>query len=141
VPCGRVSTVFCSNRSARAELVEAVKLAFADSQKKRDAARTQALRPFFAVTESLLSETRREPLLDLIVSAMCGHLQCPQAACYQRDNQRFSHCFALGRRSLNDDLSDLISRADAFHPPLLVNASGPGDPALKALLSTSNLVL
>jgi FixJ family two-component response regulator len=73
--------------SQGSELVEAVRLAFTDSQKKRDAARTQALRPLFTVTESLLSETRREPLLELIVSAMCGHLKCPQAACYQQDNE------------------------------------------------------
>src|SRR5512145_1980111 len=70
--------------SKGSELIDAVKLALADSQQKRDAARTQALRPLFSVTESLLSETRREPLLDLIISAICGHLQCSNAACHQR---------------------------------------------------------
>src|SRR3990172_4846655 len=58
------------------ELIDAVKQALADSQQKRDAARTQALRPLFSVTESLLSETRREPLLNLIIGAVCEHLQC-----------------------------------------------------------------
>ena len=78
--------------SKGSELVDAVKLALADSQQKRDAARTQALRPLFSVTESLLSETRREPLLDLIISAICGHLQCSHAACYQQkeDGKDFS---------------------------------------------------
>lgn len=33
------------------ELIDAVKLALADSQQKRDAARTQALRPLFSVTD------------------------------------------------------------------------------------------
>ncbi len=79
------------------ELVDAVKLALADSQQKRDAARIQALRPLFSVTESLLSETRREPLLDLIISAICGHLQCSHAACYQRKEDGFSLLASRGR--------------------------------------------
>jgi len=76
--------------SQSAELVEAVNLALADSQKKRDAARTQALRPLFSVTEALLSETRREHLLDLIVNAIYGHLKCDQAGCFQQDSKSFS---------------------------------------------------
>ena len=40
------------------ELVDTVKQALLDSERKRDAARIQALRPLFSVTESLLSETR-----------------------------------------------------------------------------------
>ena len=85
--------------SKGSELIDAVKLALADSQQKRDAARTQALRPLFSVTESLLSETRREPLLDLIISAICGHLQCSHAACYQQnmDAKDFSLLASRGR--------------------------------------------
>ena len=79
------------------ELIEAVKLALADSQTKRDAARTQALRPLFSVTEALLSETRREPLLDLIVNAICGHIQCPQAACYQLDFETGNYSLLVSR--------------------------------------------
>jgi signal transduction histidine kinase/FixJ family two-component response regulator len=126
--------------SQGSELVEAVRLAFTDSQKKRDAARTQALRPLFTVTESLLSETRREPLLELIVSAMCGHLKCPQAACYQQDNEigGFS-LIALRGMDHSQDLSDLIAHADNSATPLLVNATGPGEASLKALLSKLEL--
>jgi two-component system, NtrC family, sensor kinase len=121
---------------AGSDLVEAANLALADSQKKRDAARTQALRPLFALTESLFSETRREHLLDLIVNAVCDHLQCPQAACYQLDEstREFPPVASQGAH-LPEKLSDLIARADASSTPMLINASGPGDPALKTLLS------
>ena len=54
------------------ELVDAVKQALLDSERKRDAARIQALRPLFSVTESLLSETRPDQLLELIKNAIQG---------------------------------------------------------------------
>jgi signal transduction histidine kinase/CheY-like chemotaxis protein len=121
------------------ELVDAVKLALADSQQKRDAARIQTLRPLFSVTESLLSETRREPLLELIANAICGHLQCSHAACCQRrENGTFSVLVSRGGQ-LTDSLLDLIARVDSSAVPLLVNANGPGDPALRKILSDLNL--
>lgn len=126
--------------SKSAELIDAVKLALTDSQKKRDAARTQALRPLFSVTESLLSETRREPLLDLIIKAICGHLQCSQAACFQQnmDTKDFS-LIASNGVTPSQNLLGLISRAGASAIPIFVNANGPGDATLKALLSDLKL--
>ncbi|MBI5963986.1 MAG: response regulator [Chloroflexi bacterium] len=123
------------------ELIDAVKLALADSQQKHDAARTQALRPLFSVTESLLSETRREPLLDLIVSAICEHLQCMHAACYQqtdKDSQKYSLIISRGNMA-SQELQDLISHVDASSSPLLINANGPGDSKLKSLLTDLGL--
>jgi two-component system NtrC family sensor kinase len=126
--------------SKGSELVDAVKLALADSQQKRDAARTQALRPLFSVTESLLSETRREPLLDLIISAICGHLHCTHAACYQQNTDAKDFTLLASRgKELPKKFFDLISRVDASAAPLLINASGPGDSALRALLTSLNL--
>jgi two-component system, NtrC family, sensor kinase len=126
--------------SKGSELIDAVKLALADSQQKRDAARTRALRPLFSVTESLLSETRREPLLDLIIDAICGHLQCTHAACYQKnlDGKDFSLLASRGKE-LPKKIFDLISRVDASGKSLLINANGPGDSTLKAHLATLNL--
>ena len=66
------------------ELVEAARQALADSQRKRDAAHTEALRPLFDVTEAFLAETRPERLPELIVDAVCNHLRCENAAYYQR---------------------------------------------------------
>ncbi|MBI3151768.1 MAG: response regulator [Chloroflexi bacterium] len=122
------------------ELIEAAKLALADSQTKRDAARTRALRPLFSVTEALLSETRREPLLDLIVNAICGHMQCSQAACYQLDFETKNYSLLVSRGfSSSQNHLDLISRVDESATPLMVNASGPGDLTLKAHLSNLEL--
>lgn len=122
------------------ELIDAVKLALADSQQKRDAARTQALRPLFSVTESLLSETRREPLLDLIISAICSHLQCSHAACYQQniEDKDFSLLASRGKE-LPKNFFDLIARVDASATPLLINVDGPGDSTLKTLLTDLKL--
>ncbi len=122
------------------ELIDAVKLALVDSQQKRDAARTQALRPLFSVTESLLSETRREPLLDLIIAAICDHLKCSNAACYQQvgASKKFKVLNSRGQ-ILSQDYEDLISRVDESSMPLLVNANGPGDTELKALLADLKL--
>src|SRR5215211_7187255 len=56
------------------ELVQAVRQALMDNQRKRDTARVQALRPLFTVTETLFAETNRDRLLELITSAICEHL-------------------------------------------------------------------
>ena len=59
----------------RAELIQAVEQALIDSQQKQDAARMQALRPLFSITETLLSETRPERLLELILDSVSGQLR------------------------------------------------------------------
>lgn len=118
------------------ELVEAVKQALADSQKKRDAARINALRPLFEVTESLLSETHQETLLDLVVRAILGHLQCRHAAYYQysADEGRFVRLAGQGK-----ELPDFIIQVDSSSSPMLVNANGPGDPSAQARLRKVDL--
>lgn len=106
------------------ELVEAVKLALTDSRQKRDAARIRALRPLFEVTESLLSETRSESLLDLVIHAILGQLRCAHAFYYQysQDEGRFVLLGGQGKM-----LADFIVQVDASGAPLLINSSGPGD--------------
>lgn len=118
------------------ELVDAVKQALADSQQKRDAARIHALRPLFEVTESLLSETRSEALLELIVNAILGQLRCRHAAYYQYSTEegRFILLAGQGRT-----LADFIIQVDASGTPLLVNASGPGDANSQARLRKAEL--
>ena len=121
------------------ELVQAVRQALADSQKKQDVARVQALRPLFDVTESFLVETRPDRLLDLIVNAICGHLRCAHAGYYQHcmDDHRLRLLAGRGK-TLPEEASGqdagLIGRADALGVPLWVNAAGPGDPSLQAQL-------
>ncbi len=65
------------------ELVEAVRMALADSQKKRDAAYMEALRPLFDVTGAFLAEKDPKRLPGLIVDAVCKHLHCENAAYYR----------------------------------------------------------
>jgi signal transduction histidine kinase/CheY-like chemotaxis protein len=122
-----------------AELIEAVKQAFIDSQQKQDAARIQTLRPLFSVTEALLSETRRQPLLDLILSALRNHLHCSSAACYQFNVQTKKYDLLVSNGRVPESSSDLISQAEASSTPLLVHLNGPGDSALKTPLADLTL--
>lgn len=118
------------------ELVEAARQALADSQHKRDAARVNALRPLFEVTESLLSETHPEMLLDLIVHAIVGNLHCRHAAYYQYSTEegRFVRLAGEGK-----GLPDFIIQVDASGSPTLINAIGPGDPSAQARLNKAEL--
>src|ERR671922_1267466 len=79
------------------ELLVAVRQAMADNQRKRDTARVSALRPLFNVTETLFSETERDRLLELIVSAVCEHLHCSNAAYYEVENGKASIVAQRGR--------------------------------------------
>src|SRR5512142_272608 len=113
------------------ELLDAVKQALADSRQKRDAARVHALRPLFEVTESLLSETRSETLLELIVNAILGHLRCEHAGYYQYSPEEQRFVFLRGQGT---PLADFIIGVDASGLPLILNATGPGDSSAQARL-------
>lgn len=121
------------------ELIEAVKQAFVDSQQKQDAARIQTLRPLFSVTESLLSETRREPLLDLILNALRSHLHCSNVACYQFNQQTKSYDLLVSIGRVPESSSELISGIESTSPPLLIHQSGQGDHTLKTPLADLKL--
>ncbi len=111
------------------ELVEAVRLALADSQQKRDAAHTEALRPLFDVTKAFLAETHPERLPELIVDAVCNHLRCENAAYYQSSEENDGDLSLLIRRGQAqitresgeiDEWVESISQADV---PLKVSES------------------
>src|SRR5512141_576640 len=118
------------------ELLDAVKQALADSRQKHDAARVHALRPLFEVTESLLSETRSETLLELIVNAILGHLRCGHAGYYQYspEEQRF-----VLLRGEGTTLADFIIQVDASSAPLMLNSAGPGEASSQARLRKAGL--
>ncbi len=119
-----------------AELVDAVHQALADSEQKHDASRLHTLRPLFEVTESLLSETRGESLLELIVSAILGQLRCQHAAYFQYspEEERFVHLAGQGKT-----LTDFIIQVDASGTPLLINSRGPGDANAQARLRKAEI--
>jgi K+-sensing histidine kinase KdpD len=121
------------------ELVQTVQQALDDSQKKRDIARIQALRPLFDITETFLAETRPERLVELVLNALCGHLRCNNAGFYLYSANDNSLNLLAGRGiSLPNDISTpkggLIGRTDALGTPFWVNASGPGEAGLQTTL-------
>jgi two-component system, NtrC family, sensor kinase len=124
------------------ELLQAVRQALTDNQRKRDTARVSALRPLFNVTETLFAETNRDRLLDLIVTAICDHLNCSNVAYYQVDNGKVAVVAQQGK-VLQVDASDfaaqLVSRVDADGDPIVINSTGPGEEDAQALLSTLGL--
>jgi len=124
------------------ELLQAVKLALADNQRKRDTARVLALRPLFNVTETLFAETHRDKLLELIVSAICEHLHCSNVAYYQVENGKVNLIAERGKVLPVDGTNfaaELIRRVDADGNPIVFNATGPGEEDAQALLSKLGL--
>src|SRR5574341_2244489 len=124
------------------ELLQAVRQALSDNQRKRDTARITALRPLFNVTETLFSETDRNQLLDLIVTAICDHLHCSNVAYYEVKDGEVSVIAQRGS-VLQVDSSNfggqLIDRVDADGDPIVINATGPGEADAQSLLSKLGL--
>lgn len=124
------------------ELLQAVRQALMDNQRKRDTARVSALRPLFNVTETLFAETNRDRLLDLIVTAICDHLNCSNVAYYHVENGKVAVVAQRGK-VLQVDASNfaaqLVSRVDADGDPIVINATGPGEEDAQSLLSTLGL--
>jgi CheY-like chemotaxis protein len=109
------------------ELLQAVRQALNDNQRKRDTARVSALRPLFSVSETLFAETDRDRLLDLIVSAICEHLHCSNVAYYEVEKGVVSTIAQRGKVldvEGNRFAAGLVSRVDADGDPILMNATG-----------------
>jgi signal transduction histidine kinase/FixJ family two-component response regulator len=125
------------------ELIDAVKQALLDSERKRDAARIQALRPLFSVTESLLSETRPDQLLELIKNAIQGHLHCSHVGYYQIENGQGLHLLARSGTVPDPDGGEsdvkFINELVALGFPLLINTSGPSPKEYQAQLKMRGL--
>lgn len=124
------------------ELLQSVRQALTDNQRKRDTARVSALRPLFTVTETLFAETDRDRLLELIVSAICEHLHCSNVAYYQLENGNVSIIAQRGKVLQADGdnfAARLIQRVDADGDPMLINATGPGEADAQELLTSLGL--
>jgi signal transduction histidine kinase/CheY-like chemotaxis protein len=124
------------------ELLQTVGQALADNQRKRDTARVSALRPLFNVTEDLFSETDRNRLLGLILTAICDQLHCSNAAYYEiKDNQVtvVAQRGEILRPGDTEFAEQLICRVDEDSDPMLINATGPGEADAQALLSALGL--
>jgi signal transduction histidine kinase/FixJ family two-component response regulator len=128
----------------RDDLLQAVAQALADNRKKHDAARIQALRPLFAVSESLFAETRPDQLMQLVLEAVCSHLRCANAGFYAYSFDERELRLVEGRgRVLPNEPSDLgatgVGRADAINAPVVANVGSPADSGLRKLLKRAAL--
>lgn len=126
------------------ELVRSVREALQVSRNKREVARLLALRPLFNITESLFSETRPTRLIELILSAICGHLRCDHAGYYRRlvGENRLELVSQRGNPlppEPSDPQSGPLGRVDALGVSLAINADGPGDPDLQRVLADHGL--
>jgi len=124
------------------ELLSSVRQVLTDNQRKRDTARMQALRPLFNVTETLFSETDRDKLIELILTAITDHLHCSSAAYYQVEKGNVQTVAQRGRVLQADHenfASNLIRRVDADGNPIVIHATGPGEVDAQSLLSTLGL--
>jgi signal transduction histidine kinase/FixJ family two-component response regulator len=123
------------------ELLNTVREALKERQHKKEIARSRAIQPLLSITESLFSETRLEPLVDLVLQATIGHLRCDHAAIYQRIGGS-DELILLGKsgKAFPEDVSGVdsgfIGRTDHWKVPIWINAVGPGDPELKELLES-----
>lgn len=107
----------------KSELIRAVEQALLDSQQKQDAARVQALRPLFSLTETLLSETRPERLLELILDAVSSQFHASNVGFYQVSEKDHNVNLLAGRGKLLDGgdvniAGDTVARAAAVETPV-----------------------
>ncbi len=119
----------------RAELTQAVEQALTDSQQKQDAARMQALRPLFSITETLLSETRPDRLLELILDSVSDQLRCLNLGfyVYSEKDQSLNLLGGRGKMIAAGPVSaegNAISRAAAQGTAVWNVAGPPADPSL-----------
>jgi two-component system NtrC family sensor kinase len=116
------------------ELMDAVSNALGSKQQKRDAARTQALRPLFSLSESLLSETGRDRLLDLIMNAVCGYLKCLHAGYYQGSPPAGLMLQTQRGRVFPAPIEQVINQVDSRANAVLVNPTSPGASDYRSVL-------
>jgi DNA-binding NtrC family response regulator len=110
------------------ELLDAVRQALSDNQRKRDTARLLALRPLFTVTETLFAETDRNQLLDLILTAVCDHLHCSNVAYYEIAEGEVIIIAQRGNvlQAENSNVAEQLIKRVARRDPMVISATGPG---------------
>ncbi len=113
-----------------AELVQAVQRVLEENRQRRDAARLQALRPLFDVTERLLAETSPQPLEKLILGALTGLFQAGFAGIYRLgvESAYLEMVRTSGKATIGEDFDRqqmLIELAIADGSPAVFNATGP----------------
>lgn len=116
-----------------AELVQAVQRVLEETRQRRDAARLQALRPLFDVTERLLTETSPHTLEKLILNAVVGLFQVSFAGIYRLNAQSAAlevvRTMEQPRAAVPSEAMQqnmLINLVMEEGAPAAMNANGPG---------------
>jgi signal transduction histidine kinase/CheY-like chemotaxis protein len=123
----------------RNELIATVEKVLSDNQKKHDVARIQALRPLFDITETFLTETHPNHLIELVVNGVCGLLRCENAGFYQYSAIGNKLTLLVGRGITPRDEASaldggLIGRACALGTQFWVKAEDTDEEDVKAIL-------
>ncbi len=121
------------------ELVSTIREALQERKHKQEVARLRTIRPLLDISESLFSETRYEILIELILNAICGHLNSDYAAVYKRKpGENYLSLIGKKGRALPEEHSRtssvLVGRADHWKVPILVNQDSPGDKDLQEFI-------
>ena len=125
------------------ELIEASRQALRDKKQKRDAARLQALRPLFDISETLIFETNLHALVQLILDAVNNLFQVDYASIFQKKNGE-AEWGLLGKKGELNGWNetgiekDLIGLALKEGIPVLVNRSSKGNEKLQELLEKAD---
>jgi len=80
-----------------AELVDSIQRALEMKRHKQDISRLQALRPLFAVTQTLFTETDPIRLQSLILEAVLGQMKCDLVEVYQPADDELARLASLHR--------------------------------------------
>lgn len=112
--------------SSSSDLIEAVNQALQDKHQKRDAARLQALKPLFEISEKLISETNMENLIQLILDSMENLFLVEHVGVYlpQADQTGFSLVLGMGQPFpwTEEHLqSGFLKQAYIVNQPIFVN--------------------
>ncbi|NOH11382.1 MAG: response regulator [Chloroflexi bacterium] len=122
------------------DLVKTVNQALVERQHKLEIARLQAIRPLLDMTETLFTETNYETLLDLILSAICGHLRSSHAAIYRKsvEDDAMHMIAGIGKPLPEEDAQKeegVLARAYQWKTAIWVNRQGPDHSELQAALA------
>lgn len=126
------------------ELIQTVRHALEERKNKQEIARLQAIRPLLDITETMFSETRLQPLQDLIINAICGHLRCSNAGIYHKEaGDKYLELVAKRGNPLPEEESSPeggpVARASHWKTPVWINSDGPGERGLQAVLIENQL--
>ncbi len=127
-----------------AELVQAVQRVLEESCQKRDAARLQALRPLFDVSERLLAETSPESLEKLILQSLKDLFAAAFAGIYYAPSSSGAMCVVRTAASeITTDaetlLNDSIARVAASGTPQVLPGAAAGGPVAQDSLRNAGI--